>query len=451
MITFKTHRTQLVLLFVVFALSSWNFRRPENGYDAVNAAELSNTAEHGSAGRQIGMACLALYTIANVGAMSRLKRRGSGTLACLFITYLAWALSSVIWSTDIALTSKAAVRLLVMIAGAIVVGSQLDTKEIAQITFWVSGWTLVISVVVEAIAGGFDLTDPSWRFAGLLHPVAQGWNCSLLSMSAIYLSTRRARNVRVAYLASTLIGFALLVLTKSRVAFAGTVLIIAIYYLCTATMSQKIVSVAVAGIGICLITVLISGNVQRYVAFGRESDTEASFGTLTGRIPLWQDCIRYAKQRPLCGYGYNAFLSPANLLGITDASGWMSSPHSGYIGTYYELGLTGVVVLIAMLSLAVKLSIKEAMRDRSELFTACILVWMAGNLVTEAFLLTGCFYATFLLFALLGKVSFTCSTEVGNSATAHHLRTSQLSSGWRYRAELADDRAISGESGGKKI
>ena len=77
--------------------------------------------------------------------------------------------------------------------------------------------------------------------------------------------------------------------------------------------------------GIMGLVLLVTGsNVQHYAAFGRAKETEATFDTLTGRIPLWQECIRYSRKRPLFGYGYNAFSSPSNLLGISDASGWMS-------------------------------------------------------------------------------------------------------------------------------
>jgi exopolysaccharide production protein ExoQ len=332
-----------IFLFVVFAMSSWNLTRPRDGYDAADANELSETAESGSLGRQIALTCLGLFALATARSTFR-NIRVNGLTGAAFLAYVTWACASVAWSTDIGLTSKAAVRLLLMCCGALAISKRLTIRQIAHVAFGISALTLLISLALEITSGTFGPANPSWRLAGVMHPVSQGWNCSLLCLAAQHLSTHASRASKYAYRSAMVLGIVFLTLTKSRMAFAATLLSMAIYYLWNSTQLQRVISLAAFGSAVCLALLFMGGSFHHYAALGRESETEASFGTLTGRLPLWEECLRYSQKKPILGYGYNTFISPTNLLGISDASGWMSSPHSGYIGTLFELGAIGLTL-----------------------------------------------------------------------------------------------------------
>lgn len=416
-----------IFLFVVFAMSSWNITRPRDGYDAANADELSETAEGGSLGRQIALTCLGLYALATVSPTFR-NIRVNGLTGAAFLAYVAWACGSVAWSTDIGLTTKASVRLLLMCCGALAISRRLTIRQIAHIAFWISALTLLTSLALEIISGTFDPPNPSWRLSGVMHPVSQGWNCSLLCLAAQYLSTHASRAYKYAYRSAMVLGIVFLALTKSRLAFAATLLSMAIYYLWNATRMQRAISVTASGTAVCLALLFAGGGFQHYAAFGRESETEASFGTLTGRLPLWEECLRYSQKKPILGYGYNTFVSPTNLLGISDASGWMSSPHSGYIGTLFELGAIGLALLVATVFLALRLSFIKALRHRDQRFVVCIILWVSINLLLESFLITGCFFATFMTFALLAKLAFVSGSRVKVIPLQYTVTTIEVSS-----------------------
>jgi O-antigen ligase len=420
-----------IFLLAVFAFSSWDFTPSHNGYDAANADELSETAQTGSIGRQVALTCLGLYALYTARSPRSRKIHSNGLIGVALLAYIAWACASLIWTVDVDLTGKAAARLLLMFFGAVAIARKLTIQQIAKITLGISLVTLLVGVCDELTLGTFDPGSPEWRLSGMMHPVSQGWNCGLLCLSALYLSKVPPLSHRHIYRIAMAIGLVSLALTKSRMALASTIVCMAIVYIRDLNPLQRVASVTASGVVACIAALAMADNAKHYVAFGRESATETSFGTLTGRIPLWEECLRYASKRPLCGYGYNSFLSPSNLLNMSGASGWMSSPHSGYVGALFELGAIGLLLLIATLLLATGLSLSTVSRDREQLFVGCILVWITLNLILESFLITSSFFATFLTFTLLARLGLTrpcadCdsfSTAIrltGRQKTEHH-------------------------------
>ncbi len=330
-----------VFLLTVFALSSWQLTRPQDVYDSSwydvsDAAELSETAVNGIIARQAALICLGLYAVVTARLAGTRKLHVNGFMGAAFLAYIVWASASACWSTDVALSSKAAVRLLLMCLGALAVSRQLTIRQLAHITCYITATTLAVSLLAEVYWGTFAPLSTLWRLSGVMHPISQGWNCGLLSISALYVSSGCSGAKRLGYQSGMFVGLCFLALTKSRMAFAATLLTMGMYHLWNSTLLQRLAVLAAVGTVVCLALLMMGSRVQHYAAFGREADTEASFGTLTGRIPLWEECLRSLQKRPLCGYGYNAFLSPANLQHLGVSEGWMSSPHSGYIGTLFD-------------------------------------------------------------------------------------------------------------------
>jgi exopolysaccharide production protein ExoQ len=75
---------------------------------------------------------------------------------------------------------------------------------------------------------------------------------------------------------------------------------------------------------------------------------------LTGRVDLWEYAIDSIKDKPLLGYGYQAFWTydsvPARR--IREAINWDSAPHAhnGYIDLTLELGLVGLIAYLVLLT-----------------------------------------------------------------------------------------------------
>jgi len=398
-----------LFLFAVFALSSWKFYKPTEGYYAEDAYQISETARTGSLQRQIGLTSLGVFAALSLLRKTRSRVRINGCMGVLFLLYIGWTVMSIIWTVDMWLTVKGTLRFVLMCLGALAIAKTLSMRETVLLTFYTCILTLLISVVIELSLGTFNPFDASWRLSGVMHPVSQGWNCSLLGLSALLLS-RNEQKSRSFYFGVFVIGLFFLLLSKSRMAVSATILSIIVYCFLTFTRSRKVALLILSTIFICLTYFILGDEIATYSAkiasFGRGSAGQESINTLTGRIPLWEECLRYASRSPIWGYGYNAFLTPRYLLNISESAGWMSSPHSGYIGTLLELGIIGVIFLVLTLGTALKLSIDMLKRNPDYVFSVCILVWLIMNLLLESFLLSSPFFPTFLALILLAKLSF---------------------------------------------
>jgi exopolysaccharide production protein ExoQ len=416
------------VLFIVFAMSSWNIRTARDGFDAGNVTELTETAHTGSLYRQLGLTVLAIYAVYNLVAKRLPPICVNWWSGAAFLLLIVWTSASMMWSIDNELTARGLARFLVICLGAFVVGRMVTIRQLAKVTFYLSALTLICSIGVEIAANDFVPSSPAWRFSGLMHPVSQAWNCSMLAISAVFLSSCGRR--RIWYPTVAFFAIAFLVLTKSRLAFASTLLTICVFYLLRSTRTQRVVTIALSCSALCLVLLADGHTIQKLIAFGRGDDGQSSVESLTGRVPLWKDCLRYIRKRPLAGYGYNTFLSENHTFMIYDASGWMSSPHSGYVEMLLELGIVGLALLVATLSCAVCFSFSRLRSDPEQRLVVSVLIWLVVNLTLESFLITSPFYATFLAVTLVSKMSFSSRDELYSakgSALAEHQNRRLLS------------------------
>jgi len=118
-----------------------------------------------------------------------------------------------------------------------------------------------------------------------------------------------------------------------------------------------------------LSTALVRGNIRRFapalallVLIGIVGVTSgASFWhdilymlgrdpTLTGRTVLWEHTLHSVEQRFLLGWGYGAYWYGAYGPGSTFVQGWgIDSAHNGWIEVWLDLGLPGVLLMVAIL------------------------------------------------------------------------------------------------------
>ncbi|HWY14138.1 MAG TPA: O-antigen ligase family protein [Rhizomicrobium sp.] len=88
--------------------------------------------------------------------------------------------------------------------------------------------------------------------------------------------------------------------------------------------------------------------------FGKDS-------TLTGRLPLWIDCLGAIKDRPLFGYGYSAFWLPGTIEAeyIWSRIGWYApSAHDGFLQLALDIGLVGTCFYLFLITRLIQLTIR---------------------------------------------------------------------------------------------
>jgi O-antigen ligase len=74
-------------------------------------------------------------------------------------------------------------------------------------------------------------------------------------------------------------------------------------------------------------------------------------GTLTGRTWLWKDVIRLGMERPFFGAGYGGFWVPSIYPKLSpQVDNGPAEAHNGFLETFANLGLVGVVLLLATIA-----------------------------------------------------------------------------------------------------
>jgi O-antigen ligase len=72
--------------------------------------------------------------------------------------------------------------------------------------------------------------------------------------------------------------------------------------------------------------------------------------TLSGRIPLWRSGLGYFYDRPLLGYGFNAFETPQRILELERKAGWAAATfHSEYFDLLLGVGCIGAITYVFIL------------------------------------------------------------------------------------------------------
>jgi exopolysaccharide production protein ExoQ len=394
-----------VFLLVVFSLIS-QFDFPSDHIDdGVTVDQMTERIESGNIGRAVALIGLGLFGVVRLARKKQSRFRVKTFLGVVICLYLILAVSSVIWADDTVFAIKRVTSLILLSFGALALAQRLNFRQLKSLTIFICGFTLAISAICELGLTTFRPFDPSWRFAGVIHPVAQGWNCGILAIAAAAMSARSTLQ-RVAGYGVVATSLFFLVLTRSRMAFLSLVVALCLYLFMTSRKPYRVGLVLGLSIVTCITALILAGDAQKLAEFGRGSEGEDSIGSLNGRIPVWGELLSYASKRPLVGYGYNGFFSPSHIRSISDEVGWVPiHAHSGYMEALLDLGIVGEILLLLILAASVKRALSLSGQDSGYAFVAAIIVWLCINLLTET-LATGDDFPTFLCMVLLAKLAF---------------------------------------------
>ncbi len=100
--------------------------------------------------------------------------------------------------------------------------------------------------------------------------------------------------------------------------------------------------------------------------------------SFAGRSSVWADLVPYIRDRPLQGYGYGGFWTPAVRSVIADKEGWdVPDGHSTYVDYVLTLGAVGITlnVLCLFMGIGRAFSFYRRTRDPHFAFLAGILIF----------------------------------------------------------------------------
>ncbi len=325
--------------------------------------------------------------------------------------------ASTLWAIDPQLTFRRTVALGLMLVGVYVCAQMLEMRHIILGTLLFTGAFVAAAVAAQFVVGPFTPTVGSWRLAGIVHPVALSWYCGLGAIAAVAVA-RFEPAYRIPARWATIGFLVCLLFTKTRTGLGATLAAIAVFWLLTSErrVHHDIPVVATwFALLVFLLALALPGDHFSWTSIYTDSVQASSFGrtdaveqiaTFTGRLPIWEASLALASQRPILGFGYNAFQSPELITALSEAAGWApTSTHSGYIDALLSLGLVGLGLVVFVLGASTVESVRMARHRPSAAFATAVFTWLAVNLLFEAPILFNPIFTSFLVFLLIAKIA----------------------------------------------
>ncbi|MCE5267502.1 MAG: O-antigen ligase family protein [Planctomycetaceae bacterium] len=302
---------------------------------------------------------LALGLLGIIGGWMLLRSRGrevhlNGSLPLLALCYLAWLGTTLLWSLDPGMSGRRLIALLCCLATAAGFAAAFRARDIPLIAVAIGTAYLAVGLAVELALGTFRPWLPEYRFAGTIHPNAQGVQLAALCLGSLCLLHATPERRKPLWLCLG-VGVAFLLLTKSRASCASLVVAVAAIWFVAASARARVLAALIGGLAVCLLALAASmfsaepnDRLLGAMMLGRQEQSEG----LTGRVPLWLELARYIRERPLEGYGYQAFWTDKQIESVSEEMEWtMREAHNGYLETVLSGGLVGGVILLAIVAL----------------------------------------------------------------------------------------------------
>ncbi len=338
---------------------------------------------------------LALASIGLLGAYLILRRDGrplrwSGWLLVLGCIYLAWLVASVFWSDDRDMSCRRLATLLFFILGGLGFARHFRPRDLAAMAVVAGVATLAVGIAAELALGAFRPWQADYRFAGTIHPNAQGVLTAVVCLASFCLARGHGARGRPWLWACFAVGLLFLILSRSRSSYGSLLAAMAALWLvgasarrgqwpswrpasCFARRRWRRPSPA---------TIWPTGSCNAAL-LGRAEQA----GDLTGRVPLWNELLGYAEARPLEGYGYRAFWGDNHIDAVSANVDWtVREAHNAFLETVLSVGLIGGVVLLALVlvSLARAAAGYRASGDPGLAFILGLLVFCLANAFLES-------------------------------------------------------------------
>jgi O-antigen ligase len=292
--------------------------------------------------------------------------------------------------------------------GAAAVGKHASPRDIILWLFMTTAVYMLIGLGCEIYYGKFLPLTPDYRFSGSLHPNHQGINCAIVVLTG-FAASRSVNRGGAFFIVFALMAIVFLVLTGSRTAFASGMAGLLVYLSVVWSRSSKIALFFVLSTGFCLLLLLVGDKlfsaIWEGLLLGRESSSTSS---LTGRIPLWIDCLDHAKGRLLIGYGFTSFFNPARIAKVSATVEWaVGELHSAYLDLLLGVGILGPIAFVAIMVLGIKDSIERFKQLSSHAYAgfAAILVFASLNGVLEITVVSNGMLS-FVVMILIAHVGF---------------------------------------------
>jgi exopolysaccharide production protein ExoQ len=317
------------------------------------------------------------------------KTRRIDTGETLAIIIVVFFLVTMVWSVDPEATLRRSVLYLFFVLGVIGMATNLRAEEYIRLLNLMCLLSVAASIVLLVVSPNSAFMpmyspDASIAFRGIFphkNMAGQAMVCGVLCS----LHEMRADQKGRLFGAFTLLVY----LAMATISRSGTSML-TILALCF--FSGIIFLLRRRGIfrAIGILLLIISVPVVAIVAVNLDSFFEmiGKDPTLTGRTDIWNDVVVEIYQRPILGWGFQAFWSPANpaAVDIQWAVGWtVPEAHNGLLELLLEIGLAGTLMFVFLLARNVVLGVRCLRTSARELGVTSLLCcgWILLSGISE--------------------------------------------------------------------
>ncbi|TWT95839.1 O-Antigen ligase [Botrimarina colliarenosi] len=377
--------------------------------------------ESGNALRQVALVAFGAFGIVALGFCRDKPWNLRWSVLTPLLILAGLCLVSVAWSAQPLLTAKRLVVLACMVLGSAGLARMLTPRDflsivLVSLTLFIAG-----SLAFELAAGGRPWSGGDYRFGGTLHPNAQANYCGILCLAAVCHPFGFGRRwIRYTLVA---VGLGLIVLTQSRTGLMSVAVALVSTWMMRLPPGLKwagfsLFMVAVAGLFISYNSV---GTGARHTVLdtallGRTQQA----GSLTGRVPLWEELLEYSRKKPLLGYGYEGFWTQDRIAAIMKSQKWsLQNAHNSYFEIVLQLGFVGLffAVWFLLASAAALSAANRLTRDPGYAFAFGVLTLGVFNSLLESLFIKLRFCPTVALIGVL-MVALFFPSEPGDETDA---------------------------------
>jgi len=376
---------------------------------------VAKNVQEGTLSRRLSLAAMAVISVLAMLKPHKNKVQIRSNLAWLLIGFLCWAFLSLAWADDFMLSARRLPTLLVICFGALSLVRLFSVRSWVMFVFVATSTYLIVGVALESFFGVFKPFEMDYRFSGTLGENLQAINCALLVLSSAVLAGEKAGAKNRLFVVGGVIGFGFLIFTKSRTSFASVLIVLCLYYNIIARRNRKItlLMLMMTAVIFCILILMVGDDLfpqlSHMALMGRGSEGS---DTLTGRIPLWAECLKYFQRKPFFGYGYGSFWTGDRIVKVSDSVGWAAGEaHSAYLELLLNLGLIGALFYVALLLLATKRSLaisKSSPRTCFTFFSLLLVFCLLNGLLESAAVAPT--LLMFLSFVALCNLAFVSAT-----------------------------------------
>ena len=284
-----------------------------------------------------------------------------------FLLFLLFCLCSVRWSVDARLTLQKGIPLLFSALIGLDFARRYTIGEQVRLIWRVLALVAVLGVIAQVFFPGF-VPDLDYEADGAWNGIVTTKNtwARLIVLAGILLLSRPrpTRQSKIVITFLMIIVMALLVASRS----AGGLLIMFTMLLLFAGF-RALRWPRPHLILLTMTLALASAGTVSYV-FQHADEATRMLGkdsSMTGRVPIWTEALRFARHNPIWGYGYSAFWSQNSRPGrlVREAVNWDALPHAhnGYIDLLLQVGTIGLALYFATYLIAMKRAVLLVRRN----------------------------------------------------------------------------------------